>query len=191
MNTETAILVLAILAIALVTWRLWGRRRSETLRDRFGPEYDHEVNEQGRRRGESELRRRAKRVDSLDIRALPSTDRSRYRQRWNDQQAHFVDDPEAAVGEADVLINEVMELRGYPVGDFEQRVADVSVDHPDVVMNYRAAREIAQHHAQGKATTEDLRQAMVHYRALFRDLLETVDEPVHDDTHHHIPAGRH
>jgi len=108
-------------------------------------------------------------------------------------QTRFVDDPRGAVTEADRLIGEVMGKRGYPVGEFEQRVADISVDHPDVVMNYRAAREIALQHAEGKANTEDLRQAMVHYRALFRDLLETNATPVLDAEHQREEtlAGRH
>jgi hypothetical protein len=131
----------------------------------------------------------------LHIRPLTPSDATRFDGAWRTVQARFVDDPRGAVTEADRLVGEVMAARGYPVGDFEQRVADISVDHPDVVMNYRAAREIATVHAQGKATTEDLRQAMVHYRALFNDLLETVAEKVHDHTphqhHHETPAGRH
>ena len=110
----------------------------------------------------------------------------------------FVDDTRGVVTEADRLVGELMSTRGYPVGEFEQRVADISVDHPDVVMNYRAAREIALQHSQGKASTEDLRQAMVHYRALFRELLETAEETVKDVAHDHhthrdpeTPAGRH
>jgi len=113
----------------------------------------------------------------LNIRPLAPEDATRFDASWRGVQARFVDDPKGAVTEADRLVGEVMSARGYPLGDFEQRVADISVDHPDVVMNYRAAREIALVHARGQASTEDLRQAMVHYRALFKDLLGTVDAP--------------
>lgn len=173
MNTETAVLILTIVVLAIVAWVLINQRRSRELQNRFGPEYEHEVHAQGSRgRAEGELKRRAKRVDKLNLVALPPTDRIRYRQKWNEQQSHFVDDPEAAVGEADHLVSEVMERRGYPVGEFEQRAADISVDHPRVVENYRIAHHIAMLVDRGKAGTEDLRKAMIHYRALFDDLLD-------------------
>src|SRR5262249_34608573 len=116
---------------------------------------------------------RARRVERLHIRSLNEDDERSYSNAWTELQTRFVDDPESAVTAADRLVGEVMDARGYPVGDFEQRVEDISVDHPDVVMNYRAAREIADRHAAGRASTEDLRQAMVHYRALCSELLGT------------------
>ncbi len=184
--------LIAIVLIGAIVWITMSRLRSRRLRQRFGSEYDRTIRSEGNiRKAEATLEARAKRVAKLHIQPLNPADTERFDAAWRAVQARFVDDPRGAVTEADRVVGEVMAARGYPVGDFEQRVADISVDHPDVVVNYRAAREIAQHHAEGKATTEDLRQAMVHYRALFRDLLETVDEPVHDDTHRHIPAGRH
>jgi len=114
---------------------------------------------------------RQTRVERLHIRPLSPEDTERFAQAWRDVQARFVDDPRGAIVDADRLVAEVMRARGYPVGDFEQRVADISVDHPNVVMNYRAARDIVQDHGRGRASTEDLRQAMVHFRALFADLL--------------------
>jgi len=154
-----------------------GRMRSQRLRQKFGSEYDHTIREEGNvRKAEAELVARAKRVSTLHISPLSPADAQRFNDAWRRTQARFVDDPQGAVTEADRLVGEVMATRGYPVGEFEQRVADISVDHPDVVMNYRAAREIAVLHSAGKANTEDLRQAMVHYRALFNDLLETRGE---------------
>lgn len=167
-------LVVAIGAVVIVAlvWMMLSRRRSDQLRKRFGSEYDHAIRTEGNaRRAERELELRAKRVEALHIRPLGSEDAARFDASWRAVQARFVDEPKGAVTEADRLVGEVMAARGYPVGDFEQRVADISVDHPDVVMNYRAARDIAVSHSRGQATTEDLRQAMVHYRSLFRDLL--------------------
>lgn len=165
--------IAAIVVVAAVLFTL-SRRRSQQLRERFGPEYDRAVKAEGNaRKAEAALAARAKRVEALHIRALAPDDAARFESAWRVVQARFVDDPKGAVTQADRLVGEVMAARGYPMGDFEQRVADISVDHPDVVMNYRAAREIADQHSRGAASTEDLRQAMVHYRALFHDLLET------------------
>ena len=111
----------------------------------------------------------------MEIRALAPEERNRFAEAWKRTQARFVDEPSRAVGEADGLVKEVMQTRGYPMGDFEQRAADVSVDHPNVVTDYRAAHDIAARNKSGKATTEDLRQAMVHYRSLFEELLETAE----------------
>jgi hypothetical protein len=173
--------LIAIVLIGAIAWIMLSRRRSQKLRERFGPEYERTIRNEGNiRKAEATLEARAKRVAKLHIRPLNLTDAQRFDGAWRGVQARFVDDPRGAVTEADRLVGEVMAARGYPVGDFEQRVADVSVDHPDVVMNYRAAREIAQQHAAGKATTEDLRQAMVHYRALFRDLLETTKDEIRE-----------
>lgn len=184
---------IAAILIAALVWFTFSRRRRQQLRDRFGPEYDRTLRERGNlRQAEAELERRAKRVDALHIQPLSPSDATRFDTSWRAVQARFVDDPRGAVTDADRLVGEVMTVRGYPVGDFEQRVADISVDHADVVMNYRAARDIAVLHAQGKASTEDLRQAMVHYRALFRELLEVSDktprEVVHDEYEHHAGA---
>jgi len=189
-TTMLAVAVAAVAVVALV-WFMLIRRRSEELRQRFGPEYDHTLHTEGNaRRAERELEARAKRVEALHIRPLSPEDAARFDRGWRAVQTRFVDDPKGAVAEADRLVGEVMSERGYPVGDFEQRVADVSVDHPDVVMNYRAAREIALLHSRGQASTEDLRQAMVHYRALFRDLLETEAPATTDSPVHTTPEGR-
>jgi len=163
---------IALIAAGVIGWYLWSRRRSEQLRSRFGPEYDRTVHEAGDvRKAEASLQARAKRVERLQIRPLTPEEASRFSAAWQQVQAQFVDDPKGAITEADRLVGEVMTARGYPVADFDQRVEDISVDHPDVVMNYRAARDIALEHERGHASTEDLRQAMVHYRSLFRDLL--------------------
>jgi hypothetical protein len=166
-------LVVGVALVALVGWYLWQRRRSEELRARYGPEYERAVHEVGdRRRAESELVRRQERVEHLQIRTLTAEQRGGYLQQWRAVQARFVDDPKAAVTNADRLVEDVMKARGYPVADFDQRAADLSVHHPRVVDNYRSARDIAHRHRRGEATTEDLRQAMVYYRELFEDLLE-------------------
>ena len=174
MDTTTWIIlvVAALLVGAAVAWMIAHRRRSRHLRARFGPEYDHAVQHNGSRgRAEKDLEAREARVRDLDIRPLTAADRERYAHRWQEVQARFVEDPLIAVAEADRLVDEVMRERGYPVGNFEQRAADISVDHPKVVEHYRAARAIAHRARQGKTTTEELRQAMVHYRVLFEDLL--------------------
>jgi len=183
------IVVAAIIIIAAIVF-VTNKRRSDELRERFGPEYDRAVQELGgRRAAEPELESRVKRVEKLDIRPLKPADRMRFEQTWRATQAHFVDDPTAAVGEADRLVGDVMAARGYPVGDFEQRAADVSVDHPEVVEHYRAAHGIAVRQRQGQANTEDLRQALVDYRALFDDLLETSTTTTTEDGRPLTSAG--
>lgn len=173
--------VIALIVVAAVAWLMWQRQRSSRLRERFGPEYERHVERVGSvRAAEAELAQRERRVARFHIRPLTPEDATRFSAQWEAIQAKFVDDPHGAVTDADKVIGEVMLARGYPVGDFEQQVADISVDHPDVVINYRAAREIADEHRRGQASTEDLRQAMVHYRALFRDLLETPAEAIPD-----------
>src|SRR5438128_754848 len=139
MNSSMPIvIVVALLVVGAVAWLYLKQRRTRELRGRFGPEYDRVVDERGgSRRAEAELDRRARRIGHLSIRPLTSVERTRYSEKWHDQQAHFVDDPEGAVGEADHLIQEIMQVRGYPVGEFDQRAADLSVDHPEVVENYR------------------------------------------------------
>jgi hypothetical protein len=173
MSSSTAIvLVICIVAVAVLAWFLLTKRRTQKLRARFGPEYDHALKEHGSR-AEAILERREKRVEKYHIVKLTSEDRERFVQAWRNEQSRFVDDPKGAVLEADHLVEEVMLTRGYPMGEFEQRAADVSVDHPLVVDNYRAAHAIAMQAERGDATTEDLRKAMVYYRVLFEDLLET------------------
>lgn len=167
-----ALIVVAILvaiAVALVA----RRRRSRQLRERFGPEYDRTVVQQrgDSRRAEETLVEREKRVESFPLRALTPVDREAYAMEWATVQRRFVDDPSAAVGTADRLVSRVMTDRGYPMTDFEQRAADISVSYPTVVQNYRAAHDIVLRHADGHATTEELRQAMVHYRSLYDELL--------------------
>jgi len=168
----TIVVVVAALAVAGL-WVVTEKRRRLRLRQRFGPEYDRAVHDAGsERRAEAALDARTRRVAKLQIRPLSEADAVRFADAWRAVQARFVDEPPAAIVEADRLVGEVMTVRGYPLGDFDQRAADLSVDHPRVVANYRAARDIAQRHSRGEATTEDLRQAMIHYRALFEDLLE-------------------
>lgn len=166
-------IVIAVAAVAVllaIWWAASRSRRTGRLREGFGPEYDRTVDETGsRRRAESELTEREKRHDELDIRPLSPGARDRFADRWSTVQERFVDDPNSALREAHGLVVEVMRERGYPTDDFEQRAADVSVDHPHVVENYRSAHAITE---RGDADTEDQRQAMVHYRALFDELLE-------------------
>ena len=167
------IVVAAALVVLGVLWSALQARRTRGLRDRFGKEYDKvAADAPTKREAESELRERERRREALDIRPLAPADRDRFSARWTTVQADFVDDPAGAVVQADALIQEVMRLRGYPVDDFETRAADLSVDHPDVVENYRAGHGIAVAHDRGNAGTEELRQAMKHYRALFDSLLD-------------------
>jgi hypothetical protein len=180
------LVALAIICVAGIVVFGMRRRRTTELRNRFGPEYENVVRSEGNvRQAESALEARAQRVEQLHIRKLQPDEAHRFATAWKKVQAQFVDDPGGAVSAADRLVGELMMARGYPVGEFDQRVADLSVDHPDVVMNYRAARDLAIDHKEGRASTEDLRQAMVHYRALFRDLLETddVEQPSEADRH--------
>lgn len=163
------VLGLAVLAGLIVT--LTRRRHSQMLRSRFGPEYDHTVKRVGDpHKAEHVLEEREKRVSKFTIVPLSESRRTEYVTRWREIQAQFVDDPAGALTRADALIAEVMNERGYPVADFSQRSADLSVDHPEVVQNYRAGHDIAVRHARGECGTEELRQAMIHYRALFDDL---------------------
>jgi len=173
--TVLALVAIGIVAIAVgvVIWRKRQSERSAALREHFGPEYQRALEQHGdRNRAERELALRQRRVDGLHIRLLSPEQCDRFGTEWAAVQQRFVDDPSGAVVDADRLVKEVMSTRGYPMGDFEQRLADLSVEHAAVVHHYRAARSIAQSNAQGGATTEDLRQAMVHYRALFTDLLQ-------------------
>ena len=167
------VLLLVILG-AIFGLVLARRRRSEQLKDQFGPEYDHTVQSMGdEKKAQTELNERQKHVEALDIRPLSVDERERYLADWTAVQSKFVDDPGQAVVDADRLIIEVMQLRAYPVSDFEQRAADISVNYPALVSNYRAAREIAIKNRDNLADTEELRQAMVYYKSLFEELLET------------------
>src|SRR4051794_16113612 len=168
--------IVVIVIVAAVVWAGMRKRRSTELQGHFGPEYERLVDESGSRRGaESELAAREKRRAKLEIVPLKPAARDRHAESWRGVQAHFVDDPRGAVREAGGLVGQVMQERGYPMDDFEQQAADVSVDHPDVVSNYRSAHDISLRNDDGDATTEELRQAMVHYRALIEELL-VVDE---------------
>jgi FtsZ-interacting cell division protein ZipA len=164
--------VAAVALVAVVSFILARKRRSQLLRERFGPEYDRVLKKEGEiRRAEGVLEIRAKRREKFALRPLTEGIRADFAERWRVVQSNFVDDPKGSVSQADHLVNELMETRGYPMADFEQRAADISVDHPVVVENYRAAHDIALRHSRGQATTEDLRKAMVHYRTLFEELL--------------------
>jgi hypothetical protein len=165
-----------LLMASAVAWVVVRNKRSEGLKHRFGAEYERAVKATGSRsRAEADLASRTKRVERLDIHPLSAGDHERFAERWRSTQASFVDSPAGAVSAAETLVEEVMRARGYPVGDFDQRAADMSVDHPRFVANYREARELALASQRGSAKTEDLRQATVHYRALFEDLLDTTD----------------
>jgi hypothetical protein len=175
MEDYVAIAVVAgIVVLAAVALWLWSSRRRRTnLQEKFGPEYHRAVGTTGSAAAaETALLEREKRVKSYKIRALTSDERGRFTNLWQRVQAQFVDDPSTAVVEADVLVTELMTTRGYPMTDWEHRVEDLTVDHPAVVNHYRQARDISRRQAGGGATTEDLRQALVHYRALFTDLLD-------------------
>jgi hypothetical protein len=177
--TETTLVIIAVVvgvAVLALVWMLQMRRRRERLRARFGPEYQRTVQAVGdERRAEAALEARQKRVSTYRIRELSREERERFSDSWRRVQATFVDDPASAVTEADLLVTEVMTARGYPMTDFERRAEDLTVDHGDVVHHYREARAIAARHSQQAASTEDLRQALVHYRALFADLLALPD----------------
>jgi hypothetical protein len=172
LNPTIVVLVVCLfLAIGAVIWMYMQKQRTQKLRSRFGPEYDRAVSEhRGRAQAESELERRAKRVSQFRIEPLNSDERLKFADDWHREQSLFVDDPQGAVNHADALVQNVMRRRGYPVSDFEQNAADLSVDHSSVVENYRIAHEIALR--EGRGNTEDLRRAMVSYHTLFEDLLE-------------------
>jgi len=179
MNTMTAqtwtiVGVVAVLGLlALAAWFFYRRRQSGQLQQRFGPEYGRTVGDLGSRaKAESELKARESRVERLNIIALAPAEATRFSQAWSALQGRFVDNPKGVVAQADQLVRDLMLARGYPVGDFERRAADISVDHPAVVEHYRAAQAIAVRDQRGAADTEEQRQAVVHYRALFDELLE-------------------
>ncbi len=171
------IAVVVVLVIVIAVAAAAKRRRRHHLQDRFGSEYDRTVEGADRRRAaERDLRDREARHDELELRPLSDASRQRYTEQWQDMQAGFVDRPQVAVADADRLITDLMRERGYPVDDFDTRSELVSVDHPDVVENYRTAHGIAVRTVEGRTSTEDLRQAVISYRALFEEML--VDDPV-------------
>jgi hypothetical protein len=178
LNTTYMLIIGVVLALVIVGAILaptfTRRNRSAKLQDRYGPEYDHTVQALGdERKAQKELVERQKHVEALDIHSLSAAQRERYLADWAAVQSKFVDEPGEAILAADRLIMEVMKLRGYPISDFEGRAADISVNYPALVTNYRAARVIAIKNEQQSADTEELRQAMIHYRSLFEELLET------------------
>ena len=170
-----ALAAVVVLLIAALAWLYVRKRRSTTanLRQKFGPEYDRAVLKHGsERKAQAKLEDREKRVEKLNIRDLDPMEHDRYLKRWEAVQSRFVDSPKGAVAEADDLVSSLMKTRGYPVSDFDQRAADISVDHPRVVENYRSAHEIALRVGKNEATTEELRTAMIHYRSLFEELVQ-------------------
>ena len=179
-----AVVLLAV-AVGFISQR---QQQSKRLRQRFGAEYDRAVAELGRTKAEAELKAREKRVEKLTIIPLAPADTARFTQAWNALQGRFIDNPKGVVVEADHLVRELMLKRGYPMGDFERRAADISVDHPAVVENYRAAQAIAARDERGEADTEELRKAVVHYRTLFDELLQ-IGAPIEvAPATPHIPA---
>ena len=168
------VLVVAIIAIAFAVWIYFQKEKSRRLRGKFGSEYDRVVQqEQGNtRRAETVLEERQKRVSKLNLRPLSREECDRFAVEWRRVQEQFVDDPRLSVSNADALVNQALQARGYPMGDFAQRSADISVEHPQVVENYRMAHDIAERDKRGQATTEELRRAMQHYRNLFEHVLD-------------------
>ena len=176
-----SIIALVVVLIAcIVAFAMFRKRRTEKLRTQFGgAEYDRAVEKGGsRRQAENRLEERAQRVDGFHIKPLAAADRARFLESWRGVQSRFVDGPAGAVTEADLLLGDVMSSRGYPVSNFEQTAADLSVDHPLVLANYRKAHEIALRQTRGEASTEELRQAMVHYRTLFEELVNEPEQPL-------------
>jgi hypothetical protein len=180
MDTRLIVTLIAVAAVVVLLAAVLfyaRRRRSVQLRERFGPEYERIVRESGSAgSAEKELEKRVKRVERLRLQPLSQSARRGYMERWMDVQRRFVDDPKAAVFAADELIGEVMNAEGYPVADFEQRAADISVEHPLLVSNYRVAHDITVRERGGAASTEELRKAIVHYRFLFEQLIESEPE---------------
>jgi hypothetical protein len=178
-NTLILAIVLIVLAVGAIAWLVVQKQKSANLKRRFGPEYDRAVKEYGSRsKAEAELSKREQRVARLKIIPVTAAEAARFSNAWSSLQGRFVDDPKGVVAEADLLVRELMVKRGYPMGDFELRAADISVDHPSVVRNYRAAQLIAARNARGEADTEELRTAVVHYRTLFDELLGVVPAKV-------------
>jgi hypothetical protein len=188
------VLILIAAAGVALAMLLQERKRTEKLSSQFGPEYRHALGESGdRRAAERELQSREQRVRKMEIRPLTHEEHDRFAPAWQKVQARFVDDPAGSITEADLLLTKLMATRGYEVRqDFERRAADVSVDHPQVVGEYRFAHETAVRNATDGVETEELRQAMIHYRALFDDLLEVGEqpEPVEEPERETVGASR-
>jgi hypothetical protein len=168
-----------VLVVALAAWAYTSRRQRVSLRERFGPEYERTVEAVGADRADSVLRERTERVSRFNLHTLSHQQADAFAREWRRIQARFVDDPDGAVGEADQLVTQVMTARGYPLEDFDRRAADLSVDHPVVVQNYRTARTLALRRQQGHAGTEEMRQAVVNYRALVNELLQVDAHDAH------------
>jgi FtsZ-interacting cell division protein ZipA len=180
--------VVVIVAIVIIGYQMARRRRTGQLREQFGPEYDRAVDlADSQHEAELELRGRSKRHEELELRSLDGSEREDFERRWSEVQGQFVDDPNAAVRNADLLVVEVMSARGYPVDDFDQRAADLSVSHPEVAQRYREACRVAQVSQDGTVDTEDLRQAVTSYRSLVLALLAE-DE---DRSRHNGREGEH
>jgi hypothetical protein len=168
-----------VLVVAIAAWAYTSRRQRVSLRERFGPEYERTVEAVGADRADSVLRERTERVSRFNLHTLSHQQADAFAREWRRIQARFVDDPDGAVGEADQLVTQVMTARGYPLEDFDRRAADLSVDHPVVVQNYRTARTLALRRQQGHAGTEEMRQAVVNYRALVNELLQVDAHDAH------------
>jgi hypothetical protein len=177
-QTLTILVVVAVaVLVGVAAWSYMTRQRRQQLRERFGPEYDRTVESVGKpAEADAILQKRADRVDRFKLRPLTRDQADAFSREWRRVQTRFVDDPDAAVAEADTLVTQVMAARGYPIEDFEKRAEDISVDHPHVVSNYRTARMLVIRRERGEAGTEELRQAVVNYRALFDDLLEVAED---------------
>ena len=194
-NTQTWIIIAGVAVLVLIglgVWLFYQKKQSQKLQERFGPEYGRTVDALGSRtKAESELKARESRVERLDIVPLAPSEAARFSEAWLALQGRFVDNPKSVLTQAEQLVRELMEKRGYPMGDFERRAADISVHHPVVVANYRSAQAIAVRDRQGLADTEELRKAVVYYRALFEELLE-VRQPTHEtaDEQRRIAAHR-
>jgi len=186
-NTQTwALIGVVVVLLAVVGWLLYQRNESRRLQQRFGAEYKRAVSAAGDPgKAEADLRAREKRVAKLALVPLAPAVAARFGEAWSRLQGRFVDDPNGAVVDADELVRELMQARGYPMGDFESRAADISVDHPRVVENYRAAQAIATRASRNAAETEDLRRAVIHYRALFSELLEVKHAEPRSTTRQH------
>ena len=183
-TAAVAILVIALVILGAGAWFAWHSYNRKMLKQRFGPEYQRAVRDYGTEsKAESALTKRTQRLKNYTIRPLTQREHDEFASGWRNTQARFVDDPRRAVREADTLVCRLMETRGYPMTDFDQRAQDVSVDHPHVVQNYRAAHKIAVADSGEKVSTEDLRRALVHYRALFDELLQTQPASTRHEVH--------